>query len=243
MRSLVFLFIFLFSTLLTAQDMDGAWKLTYFDEKKVEDTVAIKIYQNGYFAYAAWDAKTGEFLEAAGGEFYIDSGYTEKYDFHTQDSTLVGREITFEGFHKYDGLVLAEIGGGVEKAWKRISRNKDDLSGVWAITGRKKDGELRRSTPGARRTIKILSGDRFQWIAFNSNTGEFFGTGGGHYSAENGKYIENIEFFSRDNSRVGAELPFNYELEDDEWYHSGINSKGKPLFEIWSPYVISTASD
>ncbi|MFD1079838.1 hypothetical protein, partial [Longispora fulva] len=97
-------------------------------------------------------------------------------------------------------------------------------------------GELRRSTPGARRTIKILGGDRFQWVAFNSDTGEFFGTGGGRYSAENGKYQENIEFFSRDDSRVGAKLAFDYEVKDGEWHHSGKSSKGDPMYEIWSPY-------
>lgn len=236
MNKLILLIIFLFTNLLTAQDMEGAWILSYLDEKPVEGTVTIKIYQDGYFAYASWDARTGEFLEAAGGEFFIDGGYSEKYDFYTEDSTMVGREISFEGFHRYDGLVLAEIGGGAEKAWKRISRDKDDLTGVWVITGREKDGELQKSTPGARRTIKILSGNRFQWIAFNSDTGEFFGTGGGTYSAENGKYTENIEFFSRDNSRVGANLPFDYKLNDGEWHHSGKSSKGDPIYEIWSPY-------
>lgn len=236
MNKLIFSVVFLLSTLLTAQDMEGAWKLTYLDEKPVEDIVTIKIYQDGYFAYASWEANTGKFLAAAGGEFFIDSGYSEKYDFYTEDSTMVGSEITFEGFHKYNGLVLAEIGGGVEKAWQRISKNKDNLSGVWVITGRKNDGELKKSTPGARRTIKILGGDRFQWIAFNSDTGEFFGTGGGTYSAENGKYTENIEFFSRNNNRAGTSLPFDYKLNDGKWHHSGKSSKGDPIYEIWSPY-------
>lgn len=60
--------------------------------------------------------------------------------------------------------------------------------------------------PGARKTIKILSGTRFQWAAINSETGEFFGTGGGNYTFKDGKYTENIEYFSRDASRVGASL-------------------------------------
>ncbi|MFD0977420.1 hypothetical protein [Salinimicrobium gaetbulicola] len=236
----LFLAILFFTwNFLSAQNMDGAWQLIYLDEKPVEDTITIKIYQDGYFAYASWDANTNEFLSAAGGEFFIDSGYSEKYDFHTSDSTLVGREITFEGFHRYDGLVLAEIGGGVEKAWKRISVNKNNLSGTWVFTGRERDGKMQRSTPGARRTIKILSGDRFQWIAFNSETGEFFGTGGGTYSAENGKYTENIEFFSRDNSRAGAKIPFDYTLNDNEWHHKGKSSKGDPMYEIWSPYRVA----
>lgn len=223
-------------TFLTAQDMEGVWVLTHLDDKPVEDQVTMKIYQDGYFTFATWDKNTKEFLHAGGGEYYIDGGYSEVYDFFTEDSTIVGQEKTFEGYHRYDGLVLAEIGGGVTRAWKRISRDKDDLSGVWVFTGRQRDGEIQRTVPNARRTVKVLSGGRFQWIAFNSDTGEFFGSGGGTYSAENGTYTENIEFFSRDQNRAGAVLLFDYKINDHEWHHSGNNSKGEPLYEIWSPY-------
>ncbi len=236
MRTLILFLSILLSFPVGAQDMEGAWKLTHEDGKEVNDRVVIMIYQDGYFAFGAKEAGTNKFLAAGGGEFFLDSGYSEVYDFHTEDSTLVGKERNFQGFHRYDGLVLQEIEGGVEKTWKRISTDKDDLSGNWVFTGRQRDGEMRRSTPGDRRTIKILSGGRFQWAAFNSDTGEFFGTGGGTYSAEDGEYTENIEFFSRDDSRVGAELNFNYSVEDGEWHHSGKSSKGDPMYEIWSPY-------
>ena len=82
--------------------------------------------------------------------------------------------------------------------------------------------------------MKILSGTRFQWIAYNTETKEFKGTGGGRYTTENGRYTEHIEFFSKDNSRVGAELGFDYALKEGEWHHSGLNSKGQPMYEIWA---------
>jgi hypothetical protein len=119
--------------------------------------------------------------------------------------------------------------------WNRIDDgNPGELYGAWLITGRERNGEISRSTPGARKTMKILSGTRFQWIAYNTDTGEFFGTGGGTYTTENGKYTENIEFFSRDNSRVGRSLRFEYEIKDGEWHHSGLSSKGEPIYEIWT---------
>ena len=102
------------------------------------------------------------------------------------------------------------------------------------ITGRVRDGEMSKMTPGARRTMKILSGTRFQWIAYNVETGEFSGTGGGTYTTKNGKYTENIEFFSRDNSRVGASLTFDFSLEDGAWRHKGLSSKGDPIDEVWT---------
>jgi hypothetical protein len=74
----------------------------------------------------------------------------------------------------------------------------------------------------------------FQWIAINPAQKGFYGTGGGKYSFKEGQYTENIVFFSRDNSRVGAELNFKGELRDKAWHHSGLSSKGDPIYEIWS---------
>ena len=88
--------------------------------------------------------------------------------------------------------------------------------------------------PGPRKTMKILSGTKFQWIAYNTETGDFSGTGGGTYTTEGGKYTENIDFFSRDNTRVGASLKFDYELKEKKWHHRGLSSEGSPIYEIWS---------
>ncbi|MEJ1223079.1 hypothetical protein [Sediminicola sp. 1XM1-17] len=110
-----------------------------------------------------------------------------------------------------------------------------DLDGKWLMAGRvTEEGENRRDTTRPRKTMKFLHNGYFQWIAFNTETMEFFGTGGGSFTSTDGKYIENIEFFSRDNSRVGASLDFNYNLKNGNWYHMGKSSKGDPLHEIWS---------
>jgi hypothetical protein len=90
------------------------------------------------------------------------------------------------------------------------------------------------STRGPRKTIKVLSGTRFQWAAINTETKQFFGGGGGTYTTANGKYTEKIEFFSRDNNRVGARLTFDFALKPDGWHHAGLSSKGEPIYEIWA---------
>ena len=106
------------------------------------------------------------------------------------------------------------------------------------MAGRMTDqGERRRDSSRPRKTMKFLLDGYFQWIAFNTETFQFFGTGGGYYTAEIGKYIEHIEYFSRDNSRVGAILPFNYSLKESDWHHQGFSSKGDPIHEIWSTRV------
>ena len=108
------------------------------------------------------------------------------------------------------------------------------LDGLWLMGGRmRNDLMTNRDTSGPRKTLKVLYNGRFQWIAFHTETFAFMGTGGGSYSAENGEYKESIAFFSRDNSRVGAVLPFEYELINGAWHHKGKSSKGAPIHEIW----------
>jgi hypothetical protein len=117
---------------------------------------------------------------------------------------------------------------------KRVDDGKGQLAGNWRITSRKQGETMNEIPLRPRRTLKLLTGTRFQWMAINIESGEFSGTGGGTYTFVNGKYTENIEFFSRDSSRVGVSLTFDGKVENGHWHHSGLSSKGDPIQEIWS---------
>src|SRR5690606_38160854 len=118
--------------------------------------------------------------------------------------------------------------------FKRVDNGDAPLAGVWHITDRMQDGNLVPiQRTGTRKSLKILTGTRFQWIAIDPGTKQFMGTGGGTYTFENGKYTENIEFFSRDDSRVGAELSFDGTVKAGKWHHSGLSSKGEKIYEVW----------
>jgi hypothetical protein len=108
------------------------------------------------------------------------------------------------------------------------------LTGDWRIIEREQNGKMIPIQKGHRKTIKILAGSRFQWAAINTDTKEFFGTGGGTYTANNGKYTETIEFFSRDSSRVGNKLSFDFEVKDNNWHHKGLSSTGNKIYEVWT---------
>ncbi|GGF27740.1 hypothetical protein [Echinicola rosea] len=236
----IFPLLFLVFTVF-GQDLEGSWKLTYLNGDEVTEEESVKIFQDGYFAFGTKKADTtNHFLGAGGGTYSLEDGqvYSETFDFYTTDPKKVGTTAAYNMDFVGDKMVLSytEKGRKVIEIWEKISERDDDLNGTWVITGRKRDGELHTMTPGARRTIKILGGGRFQWIAFNSETKEFSGTGGGNYTAQNGKYTEYIEFFSRDDQRVGASLGFDYEVKDGAWHHSGLSSKGDPIYEIWSNY-------
>lgn len=229
-------FFLIFTLVLQAQKLDGAWQLTHVDGVEVVNKEVIRIYQDGYFAYGAKKTEDDTFLKAGGGTYTIDGNqYIETQDFNTAATSEIGLKKVFT--IQLSGQTLEISDGEKNKVWKKLSAATDDLTRNWVITGRQRNETMNRMTPGDRRTIKILSGGRFQWVAFNSATKQFSGTGGGTYTAKDGVYTENITFFSRDNSRVGASLEFDYEVKDGEWHHSGKSSGGEPIYEIWSPYA------
>ncbi|MDN3669037.1 hypothetical protein QWY93_06835 [Echinicola jeungdonensis] len=239
MKNLLFLPFMMIVFGVFAQDLEGAWKLTHLNGEPVKDRECVKIYQDGYFAFGIKTSDNNHFLNAGGGLYSIEGEeYKETFDFYTENPELVGSTQDYTMDFVDEKLVLSSrrMGKNYIEIWEKISEREDPLDGTWVITGRKRDGEIQTMTPGDRRTIKILGGGRFQWIAFNSATGEFSGTGGGNYTAQNGKYTEYIEFFSKDDSRVGASLGFNYEIKNGDWHHMGLSSKGDPIYEIWSDY-------
>lgn len=234
---LSFTLLLFYAITLQAQKLDGSWKLTHKNGKTVHDTEYIRIYQDGYFTFGGKKTADNSFTDAGGGPYTIEGDqYTEIPDFYTAAPEKTGKKQQYFIAVTKQQIVLKQAGGHTE-TWTRISEEKDQLTGNWVITGRADpEGKMNEMTPGDRRTIKILSGGRFQWVAFNSATKKFHGTGGGTYTAEDGKYTEHITFFSRDKDRVGASLGFHYNVRDGKWYHRGKSSAGKPISEIWSGY-------
>jgi hypothetical protein len=143
--------------------------------------------------------------------------------------------VNFEFNSNFEKDGIKQLVMNRSKDWTKTSKKTMDLNGKWLMAGRMTDqGQQRRDISRPRKTMKFLLDGYFQWIAFNTETLDFFGSGGGYYTTENGKYTEHIEYFSRDNSRVGAVLPFEYSLKGFDWHHQGFSSKGDPMHEIWS---------
>ena len=192
------------------------------------------IFSDGYQAISTYESKSGKFINSNGGTWELmGDTMTEKVEFDTNNPDRVGSEVTFKV--KITGTTMSIVGTDME--FQRIDDGLPGyLKGAWLMAGRVRDGKKQlRNTSGPRKTMKLLSGKRFQWIAYNTESKKFMGTGGGTYTTKNGVYSENIEFFSRDNSKSGIELEFEYEIIDNEWNHKGFSSKGDPLHEIWKP--------
>lgn len=233
MKKIVFL---LLCTLLSigtnAQSLIGAWE-SYNTSESGEKLKSVIIFSDGFQVLTTYDTTTGKFISTNGGTWKLEGNtLTEKVEFATGNSDYVGTEMSTQ-ISVNDSILQIT---GFKYAFKRLDDGAPGkLHGAWLMSGRIRDGETQlRDTSRPRKTMKILSGTRFQWIAYNTETKEFSGTGGGTYTTTNGEYTENIEFFSRDDSRVGASLKFNYSLDNGDWHHSGLSSKGDPMHEIWS---------
>jgi len=197
------------------------------------DIYEIRIYSDKYFAVSTYNIENNTFISALGGIYSMEDGYYEVLEFNSLDSTSVGDTIYYSKI-KVD---IKNNTGKMSIDGKKFIKNpnEDQLQGAWLMSGIERRGEMRmRDVNRSRKTLKMLAGGRFQWIAYDVNKKGFYGTGGGTYSAINGKYIENIEFFSRDSNTVGKSLEFDFEIIDGDWHHRGFSSKGDPKYEIWT---------
>ena len=184
------------------------------------------ILDKEYIVLSKFESESGNFISTLGG--YYKPGESLNLNEYVYDVNL-------EFNSNYDQDSIKNLSIIKTSKWKNISKSNDILKGKWVMSGRYNNGEFRtRNTDLPRKTMKILIDGFFQWIAFNTETFKFSGSGGGEYETIDGKYIEIIQYFSRDDSRVGAELDFNYEIKNQDWYHTGFSSKGSPINEVWT---------
>lgn len=225
MKYLLILFLFV-GFITNGQSLKGAWQ--NIEAGKTTTIIAT----DSYLTVNEYELEGKKFVESWGGKYTV--GATNEVfmevEFHSQNPAVVNSSQSYNINLKKKSLEFND------KKFQKLDFAKENaLSGLWRITARANEkGEMSEMKPGPRKTLKIMAGGYFQWFAINTQTREFSGTGGGRYSMIDGKYTEKIEFFSRDNNRVGAELSFDAEVKGKEWIHSGKSSKGDSIKEIWT---------
>lgn len=206
--------------------INGAWKL---QNGPVEQVL---IFNNGYFMHTAFDKSQKLLMQTRGGAYkYSDDELHATIEFNPKNKEEIGKTIKYS-FDIINNRLSTDI-NGKKSNWTMLDNGKGPMVGTWRSSGRMQDGKVVLSPPRARKTFKILSGTRFQWAAINAETKEFFGTGGGSYIFENGKYTETLDFFTKDSTKVGNSITFDGKVEGDLWHHSGLSSQGAKMYEIW----------
>ena len=218
MKKNIFKILFLFCSISFSQVYN-------FNSLSNGENITHKIMlDENYFVETQYLTKTAEFILTRGGYY------------NKTESNIFKVNLEFNSNFSKDSLKLFQI--EKKDSWIKSFGKPIDLNGKWLMAGRITDeGEKRRDISKPRKTMKFLKNGNFQWIAFNTETFQFFGSGGGTYTAKNGIYKENIQFFSRNNNSVGMILPFNYSLKGVDWYHTGKSSKGNPIYEIWTKRI------
>ncbi len=212
-------------------------KVYTLQEKKEGRTVFHELKIEGdYFVHSVYETTPPRFVKTVGG-FYTTQGDTLKvaleFNSNYQEDGISVLAIPYQ----LQGLRLL-LDTGEQMAFTAAEGEAQALDGQWLFATRGPDsGQERRGEQNTRKTLKFLLNGRFQWIAYDTEGFQFKGTGGGSYTANDGKYTERIDYFSRDNARVGASLEFQYELQENDWHHRGKNSRGKPMYEIWAKRI------
>lgn len=222
MKNLLYLIILFCWIPSQTQTLDGVYK---FEENDVHH---IWVFADGYTSQTTF--KDDKYLQTRGGIFeLVDNKIITLMEFSDKTPEEISKSIFYPISFTEKGFI-----DELERHWIKQSSDKQGLDGVWKISGRQQNGEfVKINHSGTRKTLKILKDGYFQWIAIEPDQKKFFGTGGGLYEFENGKYTEEILFFSKDDSRVGAKLSFEGEIIDGDWHHKGKSSKGDPIHEVW----------
>lgn len=232
MKKIILLTIILVSVSANAQNIIGSWERIH-SSNDGKELKSIVIFTESHQSISIIENKTGKLIHSNGGTWSLDGNtMTEVVEFDTDNPERVGSSVVFD--IELNNNYLKIVGSD-----RKFSRNDDGgpgkLNGAWLMSSRFRNGVMQvRETNRPRKTMKILSGTRFQWIAYDTSKKTFIATGGGTYTTKNGVYTENIEFFSRDISRVGMKLEFEYSLKDGNWNHKGFSSRGKAINEIWT---------
>jgi hypothetical protein len=153
-----------------SKELIGAW------ETKDQNQTRVITYVPGFFSVAIFNVGDKKFIGTYGGKYVVNNNeLTEKIEYDIQNPENVGTERVIKITLSKQTLTLTGTTAGTFTRLDNGTPGK--LAGAWLITGRLRNNELQPMNPGARRTMKILSGTRFQWIAYNVETKEFFGTG------------------------------------------------------------------
>ncbi|WP_026463737.1 hypothetical protein [Adhaeribacter aquaticus] len=213
---------------ISTKDLVGAWRLGPANQRTV------MIATDKIISVATYDIPGKKFISSYGGTWRLDGNkLVIKQEWNSAAPEQVGQETSQEVQVSQNKLHIK----GKNQTWTRLDDGKPGaLMGAWIITGNYTNDQVsKRPSPFyPRRTMKILSGTHFHWIAYNIETKQFMNSGGGTYTTDNGKYTEEIEFFTKTPESVGKKLTFEYAFVNGDWRHKGEESTGGPMDECWT---------
>lgn len=258
MKKIVLILVMaVFHNLSYGDNLNGAWKLQEVDGEKVSEHV-IQLFSDQFYTFSEYDPATGDFIKAGGGTYILENFRLQKFieiDSDNPEMSNTSKIYRFL-FLEDDVVKLTSMKDSSKyEVWKRIdTAAHKEMAKCWRIHKKQDEGDddWRVIEYAPRKTIKMLTDNYYQVLAFNKKTGEFVGSSGGTWTKtptdffvgatggvttkKRGKYVENIEFFSKNSDNVGRSIEFDIKMDEGLWSHTGRQTDGKALLEIWMPY-------
>ncbi len=161
-------------------EIEGAWKTT-LPKGQGGTTSAVMTIADGYSFFSLYDIQNKKFIGSQGG-ILTDKGngqYDFTMEFSSMDKNLVGTKMELSVSITGSQMKSTIVSTNETATYERIDNGNSEMFGAWRITDRMRNGEMSAMRQGSRKTIKMLTGTRFQWAAFDPETKSFSGTGGG----------------------------------------------------------------
>ena len=139
------------------ENVEGAWQM------KVGSVEHILLFKDSYYTYSVFDKENKRFISSEGGTYlknvkidHIEVGI----EFDTYNKERTGTKEVY-GFSIQNEILILNKTGKEEK-FIRIEDGSGPLAGNWRISARKQGDNMVDIIPAARKTLKLLTGKRFQ---------------------------------------------------------------------------------
>ena len=116
-------------------------------------------------------------------------------------------------------------------AWSQtngVDAKKSHIDGVWELVSG-------QPLPKGARDIKVISGGRFMFAAYDAASGKPLYTAGGTFVLNGTSYTEHMDFASDiiGAGLIGKNQQFTIKVDGDTFTQTGTLTNGKPLSEVW----------
>ncbi|HEY6224138.1 MAG TPA: hypothetical protein VIW26_10155 [Gemmatimonadales bacterium] len=131
------------------------------------------------------------------------------------------------------GLALVGVLAGGVGAARRPAASKEGVVGTWRLVSANANGKA-VDIPAGTTVLKHLTPTDFVFVYYTQQ-GLITVAGGGRYTLKGNRYEESVEYGVGEGMApyIGKTEVFTLRLEGDRWYHSGTETDGSVVEEVW----------
>jgi hypothetical protein len=219
--------------------MAGAWVIVPDQSGAMDysvmrqDDESLLIISGDRYVLAYYNSRDKRFIHAEGGVIATKGKNIQLVpSFLLEESPLEPIQGEFEvmASGKKFSLLSIDKGHWEKKAKYTFSRLDDPgknkpLSGVWECTGFSVSESPGQFQDTHYHYYKFLTGKYWMFVRFSKQSPYLLNCQGGVYLIDGNRYEEHFAFFMSDDAMLTGDFyGFTWRLEDNTWYHKGVNN-------------------